>query len=174
MPNPIVSVALLVALLLATWRTAAQEPPDFQRPQGRGHHFQRPPTQAVEQPRTPSTLPTIGDELGEGSSGPHARIGHTWMEVYFGIAILVFGLLTLAMLVFLASKRSLPNEWAFRLIGLALVVTAGLFLIVAGFSQEQMAGMMGLLGSAAGYILGKDVHPDARQSRSGATETPQS
>jgi hypothetical protein len=54
-------------------------------------------------------------------------------------------------------KGKASSDWSFRLMGLALVLTAGLFLIVAGFSQEQMAGMMGLLGSAAGYILGKDV-----------------
>ena len=33
---------------------------------------------------------------------------------------------------------------------------AGLFLIFAGYSQDQMAPMMGLLGTVAGYLLGKE------------------
>jgi uncharacterized membrane protein len=83
--------------------------------------------------------------------------GHSVMEISFGISILVFGVIVIGMLVWTAASGKMPVEWGFRLIGLALVLTAGLFLIVAGFTQEQMAGMMGLLGSAAGYILGKDV-----------------
>ena len=36
-----------------------------------------------------------------------------------------------------------------------MVVTAGLYLIVAGYSDTQIAPMMGLLGTIIGYLLGK-------------------
>lgn len=46
------------------------------------------------------------------------------------------------------------------MIGLTLVVTAGLFLITAGYSETQIAPMMGLLGTIAGYLLGKEAADD--------------
>ena len=38
--------------------------------------------------------------------------------------------------------------------GLTLVLVAGLFLITAGYSQNQVAPMMGLLGTIVGFLLG--------------------
>jgi hypothetical protein len=36
-----------------------------------------------------------------------------------------------------------------------LVVTAGLFLIPASYSNDQIAPLIGLLGTIVGYLLGK-------------------
>jgi len=41
-----------------------------------------------------------------------------------------------------------------RMTGLTLIVTSALVLVTAGYSTEQMSGVMGLLGTIAGYLLG--------------------
>ena len=38
--------------------------------------------------------------------------------------------------------------------GLSLIIVAAIFLVVVGYTSEQIAPVMGLLGAIAGYILG--------------------
>lgn len=47
------------------------------------------------------------------------------------------------------------NALHFKAYTLTLIIFAGLFLIVTGWSDNQLAPMMGLLGTLAGYILGE-------------------
>ncbi len=83
---------------------------------------------------------------------------HTSMEIGLSIGVLVFGLLLIMLqLSYLKSGGKFQPMWALKMTGITLVVTAGLFLIVAGFSQTQTAPMMGLLGTVAGYLLGKEA-----------------
>ena len=83
---------------------------------------------------------------------------HTSMEIGLSIGVLVFGLLLIKLQVnYLKSGGEFQPMWALKMTGITLVVTAGLFLIVAGFSQTQTAPMMGLLGTVAGYLLGKEA-----------------
>lgn len=97
-------------------------------------------------PRTP-----VSDRDGEPR-------WHSQIEVALSVAVLVFGAILVGLEVLLLFRRPHWSPgWVLKLIGLTLVVTSGLFLIVAGFSQTQTASMMGLLGTIAGYILGKDA-----------------
>ena len=89
--------------------------------------------------------------------------GHTWTEIAFACSVLVFGLLLVLIEAFLALKGKLSGNAAFKLIGLTIVICAGVFVIPAGFSSNQMTPLMGLLGAVAGYLLGKDA-PKARAS----------
>jgi hypothetical protein len=63
------------------------------------------------------------------------------------------------------------DTWAIKIVGLTLVITAGLFLIVAGYSQDQVAPMMGILGTVVGYLLGKDVDNGRPAGQGGTTAT---
>jgi hypothetical protein len=45
------------------------------------------------------------------------------------------------------------------------VVIAGLFLITADYLENQSVPMMGLLGTVAGYLLGKGENEMARRTR---------
>ena len=77
-------------------------------------------------------------------------------ELYLSLAVLLFGLLILGgqMAIMLkVGKGWGPN--AIRISGLTLVIISGVFLLTAGYSQEQIAPMIGLLGTIAGYLLGK-------------------
>lgn len=82
--------------------------------------------------------------------------GRSAPELYLSLAVLGFGLiiLVLQMAVMLkVGKGWGPN--AIRISGLTLVVISGVFLITAGYTQDQIAPMIGLLGTIAGYLLGK-------------------
>ncbi len=103
-------------------------------------------------------------------AGEDAR-WHTTIEIAFGVAVLAFGcVMVLLEVLFLKGRPSWDPAWSLKILGLTLVLTSGLFLIVAGFSQTQIAPMMGLLGTVAGYLLGKDARPpDSSTSQSAAT-----
>lgn len=82
--------------------------------------------------------------------------GRSDLELYLSLAVLVFGLLILGaqMVIMLkVGKGWGPNST--RISGLTLVIISGVFLITAGYSQDQIAPMIGLLGTIAGYLLGK-------------------
>ena len=51
-------------------------------------------------------------------------------------------------------KHSTDN--ILRPFGTILIIIGALFLIVAGYSEQQISPVIGLLGTIAGYILGKD------------------
>jgi len=77
-------------------------------------------------------------------------------QVLLSIAVLIFGLLIAggSMVVMLKRERGWGPQ-STQLVGITLVVTAGLFLVTAGYSQDQIAPMIGLLGTIAGYLLGR-------------------
>jgi len=58
------------------------------------------------------------------------------------------------------------GEQAFvKLAGLTIVISSGILLIVSGYSQNQIAGMIGLLGTVAGYLLGRDREPEQSKAK---------
>ncbi|HET9226066.1 MAG TPA: hypothetical protein VFR31_05335 [Thermoanaerobaculia bacterium] len=74
--------------------------------------------------------------------------------ITFGLGILVFGILITAMMAFLLYKNKSP-EFVLRTFSIPLIIIAALFLITVGWSKEQMAPVIGLFGTIAGYILGR-------------------
>jgi len=84
--------------------------------------------------------------------------GRTLQENLLSIGVLVFGLLFAGIVTIATVKckteRLFGVSWL-KLVGLTLVITAGLFLICAGYTENQIAPMIGLLGTVAGYLLGK-------------------
>jgi hypothetical protein len=70
-------------------------------------------------------------------------------------SVLSFALLIVGGSVFLAWHGVFNQLVTFKLVALTLVVSSGLVLIVAGYSSDQITSMMGLLGTIAGYVLGK-------------------
>jgi hypothetical protein len=73
----------------------------------------------------------------------------------YGLGALAFGGIIIGLMTLLRFKQLLDTANFVKMSGLALVVCVGLSLIVVGYSQQQIAPMMGLLGTIAGYILGK-------------------
>lgn len=85
---------------------------------------------------------------------PHRH--RTADETYMGWGVLVFGIVIIGMEI--AVMLRLKKGWgtqSIRITGITLVLISGIFLIVAGYSQEQIAPMIGLLGTIIGFLLGK-------------------
>lgn len=82
---------------------------------------------------------------------------HSTLEIAFCIAILVFGAFVIFLEIYvMLSQKRYWDVWSFKILGLTIVVVCGMFLVVAGYTQEQIAPMMALLGTVAGYMLGKE------------------
>lgn len=84
---------------------------------------------------------------------------HEPVEIIFSLGVLVFGFALIAL--FTRHLLRDGQHWRamyLRLTVLTVVVTSGLFVITAGYSQEQVSPMMGLLGTLVGYLLGRETN----------------
>jgi hypothetical protein len=92
----------------------------------------------------------------------------TSREAMVSLFILVFGLLMTIIAAFLLTKTTVPSADILRLFTLLVIVTGTLFLVASGYSATDIAPSMGLLGTIAGYLLGRTgtpppPHKDAEQ-----------
>lgn len=69
--------------------------------------------------------------------------------------VLIFGIVVIALCAWLMRVSRPSSEAILRVFGTVLIITGALFLVVAGYTDKQMAPVMGLLGTLAGYLLGK-------------------
>lgn len=69
--------------------------------------------------------------------------------------VLIFGVVVIAICAALMRSSRPSPEAILRVFGTVLIITGALFLVVAGYTDKQMAPVMGLLGTLAGYLLGK-------------------
>lgn len=68
--------------------------------------------------------------------------------------VLLFGIIVIVIAAMLVRRSNSPQD-LLRTIGTLLIVVCAVFLVVAGYSDQQIAPVMGLLGTIAGYILGR-------------------
>ncbi|MCG3158738.1 MAG: hypothetical protein DKINENOH_05382 [bacterium] len=79
----------------------------------------------------------------------------TKQSFYLSIGVLLFGLSVLIIELVLIAKQKINPEDTVRCIVVTLIILGALFLITAGYSNDQIAPAIGLLGTIAGYLLGK-------------------
>lgn len=79
----------------------------------------------------------------------------TVQEVYMSIAVLVFGLFIIIAMTFLFYKQKADVEDSLKYFVVTLIIIGSLFLVTAGYGNQQIAPILGLLGTIAGYLLGK-------------------
>ncbi|WP_413745849.1 hypothetical protein [Synechococcus sp. MIT S9507] len=72
--------------------------------------------------------------------------------------ILLYSLIVLALATYLI-RLGKSSASVLRIFGTVLIISSSIFLIVAGYSNQQIAPAMGLLGTVAGYLLGTDKEP---------------
>ncbi len=85
-----------------------------------------------------------------------SRVGESPVQLWLSLGVLGFGLVLVGLQILVMLKRG--SSWGphtVRLHGLTLAVIAGVFLVTAGYSQQQIAPMIGLLGTIVGYLLGQ-------------------
>jgi hypothetical protein len=108
--------------------------------------------------QVPRQVPDFSiDQSKDSPSSQATRSGHAAIEIVLSLGVLVFGAVIIFLEILVMLKRAMYWDlWSFKILGLTLIIVAGLFLIVAGYSQNQAAPMMGLLGTVAGYLRGKE------------------
>lgn len=95
---------------------------------------------------------------------PQAVPTKTGLELGLSIAVLVFGaVVTLALLFFLAqrTKESSLDQLidVIKYPVVLVIIVGGLFLVTAGYGNEQIAPIIGLMGTIAGYLMGRSRNP---------------
>lgn len=94
----------------------------------------------------------------QAETGAAQRVGQPLWTPQIGLclsfSILIFGLLVLSLMSVLVAKYRVNINRILRAFALTLIIVAAVFLIVAGYTEQQIAPVMGLLGTIAGYLLG--------------------
>ncbi|MEE4279411.1 MAG: hypothetical protein V2I82_13165 [Halieaceae bacterium] len=87
----------------------------------------------------------------------------------FVAACTILGFSFLCFLIAVALRRfaGFSDENVIRILALVLIVSGTLFLVAVGYSAEQIAPALGLLGTVAGYMLGRADRDDKSESRPG-------
>lgn len=101
--------------------------------------------------------------------------GGTWWAtdnaMTMSAGILLFGLIIFILATYLI-RQGTPTDSVLKIFGAILIIVSAIFLVVAGYSDQQIAPVIGLLGTIAGYLLGKESRGDraARQNEIGPGE----
>lgn len=84
----------------------------------------------------------------------------TWWSVTNAMTmssiVLLFGLIVILLATYLI-RSGKNSEPVLRIFGTILIIMVSVFLVVAGYTDTQIAPVMGLLGTIVGYLLGKET-----------------
>jgi small-conductance mechanosensitive channel len=105
-----------------------------------------PPTSENMEQQEGVNLPPVSTELVPTKSS---------QEVWLSLGVLLFGMVVILAQAFLISKREEPLSESLKYLGVTLIIVGSLFLVTAGYGNSQIAPIIGLLGTVAGYLLGR-------------------
>lgn len=136
-------------------KPSANPPKIEQRPEGQDHIFN--PLQLPLPPRL--DLSKLTDKpMGQAPDAKNPTKVHDWsdIEIWLSCAVLAFGVIAmiLALVVVIRTSSCWAPRDVINLFGLILIVSGALVLVTAGYSSQQITGVIGLLGSLGGYLLG--------------------
>ena len=94
------------------------------------------------------TVSVKGHPEGTNPSGWTANY-----SLSLAVGILVFGLIIFSIMAWLLSRRH-DHMAVLKVCALPLIIVSAIFLVIVGYSTEQIAPVLGLMGSVAGYLLG--------------------
>jgi hypothetical protein len=77
------------------------------------------------------------------------------LEFQLSIFILGFGIILILLEIYLVRNKNISGEDTIKFIVITIIIISTLFLITAGYSNDQIAPAVGLLGTIAGYLLGR-------------------
>ncbi|MEP6669885.1 MAG: hypothetical protein ABJF10_12075 [Chthoniobacter sp.] len=105
----------------------------------------------------------------DASEGDEEESNQPWnakLVKFLSVSILAFGAAVLGMMTYLVMQNK-DSGAVLRLFTVPLVIVASVFLVVAGFTNQQITPVVGLLGTIVGYILGSH---SARNEMAAANE----
>jgi len=103
--------------------------------------------------------PTDAEKRKIDSSEKIREKGISSFEFGLDIIVLGFGILIIMLEIYLVKINKIEPENVVKFVTVTLIIIATLFLITAGYNNDQIAPAMGLLGTIAGYLLGKSNSP---------------
>lgn len=82
-----------------------------------------------------------------------------WDPTHLCFGILFYAVLIIGLTAFLIYKKKISapihdNQWFVRVLVVPMCIVAAVFLTIAGYDQQQIAPVVGLLGTIIGYLLG--------------------
>jgi hypothetical protein len=114
------------------------------------------PWNAVLAQQLPTPLPNPMPNPGSGGNLADFIFKKSPYEFWLTVLIIAFGLTVLALYIY--AIRNIQNrrpEDVSRALIVITVITSSLVLIIAGYSNEQIAPAFGLFGTVIGYMLGR-------------------
>ena len=79
------------------------------------------------------------------------------------VAMVSMGVVSFICMTYLIKQNKQPVE-ILRAFGIPLIVISGSLLIVTGFGSDQISPIIGLLGTIAGYLLGR-THEELKSGK---------
>lgn len=107
-------------------------------------------------PNTPSvgSAPTMAGNEGATDNKSWWTTGNA---MTISAAILVFGVLVLVLLALVVRKKTASTDDLLKLFMTPLVIIMAVFLVVAGYSDQQITPVMTLLGTIVGFLFGRHM-----------------
>ena len=83
-----------------------------------------------------------------------------WLsEREFSLSLLILSFSLVLILLIILAKRiggiDISSDQFLRLVSIILIIVASLLIIPSGFNDKQISAVVGLLGTLAGYLLGR-------------------
>lgn len=94
----------------------------------------------------------------DGKSGSHPTAWTPELVCKLSLGIGIFAILSFAFVTMLIWQRR-SAEQILRTFGILVIIFAAVFLVIAGYSDTQITPVIGLLGTIAGYLLGRRIEP---------------
>jgi hypothetical protein len=82
-------------------------------------------------------------------------------KLSLGIGMFAIILLGCATILLRRETEHVSPEQIPRTFGILIIIFAAIFLVIAGYSDTQITPVIGLLGTIAGYLLGRKIEPPA-------------
>jgi hypothetical protein len=76
-------------------------------------------------------------------------------EGELALTVIAFGVIVIILSALVLRSRDAAPELILRSFTITMIVSGTLFLICAGYTNDQIAPAVGLFGTIAGYLLGK-------------------
>jgi hypothetical protein len=76
-------------------------------------------------------------------------------EGELALTVIAFGVIVIILSALVLRSRAAAPELILRSFTITMIVSGTLFLICAGYTNDQIAPAVGLFGTISGYLLGK-------------------
>ena len=161
----LMGVLWIAPLLTSSTPVLAQMPPALATPRPTSPAVPPAPASSVlpSQSPTPSAAAPLQQvsnvTAAAADRGSAPPLAPSWWSnqnaMTISVVVLAFGGVTILIAAYLI-RGERDGLVILRILGTISIITFAVFLIVAGYSDQQIAPAMGLLGTIAGYLLGKD------------------